>query len=355
MARENEEFANIPQTICSEAELDELLSRPTPATIEVVSRLDGDFLILGVGGKMGPSLARMLARALEACGRKAQVYGVGRFSDRDLPAQLASWRVSSVACDLVDPDAVRTLPTAANVFYLVGRKFGQLGTEPSTWAINTALPLHLASLFREAQRIVAFSTGCVYPLVPVDSAGSNENDPLCAVGEYGWSAVGRERVFQFLCDTFRIPTLLYRLNYAQALRYGVLTDIAVAIQREQPVSLRVPAVNIIWQGDANNYAIRCLEEASVPAKVLNITGREKLLIRDVAHQMGKLLGISPQFEEPEGRVAYLSDASLALRRFGAPQVSPAQMIQWTAEWVKRNLPILDKPTHYDVTDGQFLD
>jgi len=346
--------ASFPPIVQSEEELDELLSRPTARTIETVGRFEGDILVLGVAGKIGPSLARMAVRAVRAAGKSARVIGVARFSEARVRQQLESCGVETIACDLLDAAAPARVPRAANVLYLVGRKFGAAGTEGATWATNTALPLALAEVLREAQRIVAFSTGCVYPLVSVHSDGSREEEPCAPVGEYGWSSLGRERIFEYLCQQYRVATLLYRLNYAQALRYGVLTDLAVTVARDLPVSLKVPAVNIIWQGDANNWALQCLAQTRVPAAVLNITGPEKLWVKDIAAAMAECFGKPAHFEGEPGPVAYLSDARQARELFGAPQVSPEMMIRWTAEWVKGGMPLLGKPTHFDVTDGQFL-
>lgn len=338
-----------------EETLEEMLSRPTPETVEAMGQLEGDVVLLGVSGKIGPSLARMVVRASEAAGKRRRVIGVARFSEGELRKQLEAWGVETIACDLLDVGQVWKIPTAANVIFLAGRKFGRAGTEPLTWATNTASPLLVRGILRGARRLVAFSTGCVYPLVGVDSAGSRESDPPEPVGEYAWSCLGRERMFEFICEQDGIPTLLLRLNYSHALRYGVMTDIAVAIKRGEEVDVTVEAFNALWQGDVNNWTLRSLVYAAIPAAKLNLAGPEKLWVREVATEMARQLGREVKWKGVPSGVAYLSDARRAMELFGPPSLSAEWVMRATIEWVRLGLPVLGKPTHFQVTDGQFLD
>ncbi|MGC8740990.1 MAG: NAD-dependent epimerase/dehydratase family protein [Candidatus Sumerlaeaceae bacterium] len=346
---------DLPTIVESEAQLEELLSRPHEETIAALSRCTGDLMILGVGGKVGPSLARMAVRAFAAAGKNAKVFGVSRFSDVELRRDLQLAGVHPIPCDLLNFREVEQLPKVPYVIFLAGRKFGGRGTEPLTWATNTAVPLCLAPLLAEAERLVAFSTGCVYPLVPVHSSGCSEEHSVGPVGEYAWSCLGRERIFEYLCEHWHAPTVLIRLNYAHALRYGVLTDIASDIAAGRRVSLRVPAVNIIWQGDMNNWTLRSIALAEVPARKLNVSGLRKLWVREVALSLAAQMGKDVHFADDEGKVAYLTDARRAHEIFGHPQVDEETMIRWTAHWVGHGMPLLGRPTHFQVTDGQFLD
>ncbi len=346
---------NLPDLVESETQLDELLSRPQEQTIQALSKCEGDLMILGAGGKIGPSLARMAVRAFAAAGKNAKVYGVSRFSDSRVRRDLESVGVKTVACDLLDVNQVASLPRVSNIIFLTGRKFGARGTEARTWATNTAVPLVLVPLLKEAKRVVVFSTGCVYPLVDVKSCGCSDKDPVGPVGEYAWSCLGRERIFEFVCEQWRVPTLFFRLNYAQALRYGVLTDLAADIAAGRSISLKVPAVNIIWQGDMNNWALRSLELAATPAEVLNVSGVEKLSVRELAEKLAAAMQKDLLLNEDEGEVAYLTDARRANQLFGPAQVDVETMVRWTAHWVKSGMPRLNTTTHFQVTDGQFLD
>ncbi len=343
-----------PDELSTEHELEELLSEPTPETVEMFRRLSGDLMILGASGKMGLSLARMAAKAARRAGNPMRVIAVARFSEPQARTLLENDGIETIAADLLDYEQVLRLPRAKYVLYLVGRKFGSAGTETLTWATNAIVPAYLLEACRGAY-VVAFSTGCVYPLVPVQSQGCSEQDPVGPVGEYAWSCLARERVFEFLSTRYDTPVLLYRLNYANAVRYGVLTDLATTIARGEPVDLSVEAVNLIWQGDANNFALRCLEFAKVPPEILNITGPEKWWIRDLAMEIGRLMNKPVTFCGSPTGVAYLSDASRACELFGAPRVPIQVVTRWTARWVASGKPILGKPTHFQVTDGQFLD
>lgn len=343
----------LPDFIRTEDELDAFLATPYPELVTMMRRLDGDILVLGVGGKMGPSLARLAANACREGGVRKRVIGVSRFSDGSLRSRLESAGIETTACDLLDPEEVRKLPQARNVIFMVGRKFGVVGSESLTWATNAIAPANVARTFRQS-RIVAFSTGCVYPLVPPSGRGSRETDPLDPVGEYSQACVARERIFEHYAEQYGTAVLLFRLNYAIDLRYGVLFDIAQNVHAGTPVDLSVGVVNIIWQGDANNRALLCLEHTANPPAVLNVTGGETLFVRDLTEQFAERFGTAARFCGTDSERAYLSDASRSIQLFGPPQVPVAKMIEWTAEWIKRGGRSLGKPTHFTVTDGQFL-
>jgi len=338
----------------SEAELDELLSDPSPETIELMKRLDGDIIILGVGGKMGSTVARMAVRAVAAAGVDKRVIGVARFSEPGLRDALEQDGVETIACDLSDIRQVETLTWCKNVIFMAGRKFGLVGSEAQTWIMNVIVPSLVAQAFRES-RIVAFSTGCVYELRSAEAGGSSENDAPAPVGEYANSCLGRERVFEYYSGLYGTPVLQYRLNYSIDLRYGVLADVALPIWKGEKLKKGVRAVNVIWQGDAVNRALLSLEHATSPPTVLNVTGPEQLMVADLAERFGKLMN-KPVIYEGEGRdLGYLSNAERSIELFGAPRVSVDEMVACTADWIMQGGRNLDKPTHFTVSDGQFLD
>jgi len=343
---------DLPGVISTEEELDELLTRPTPALVESVRRIDGDVMLLGVGGKMGPTLALMLRRAMAEAGVKARVIGASLFSSEKVREQLEREGVETISCDLLDSRQLASVPVAPNVIYLVGMKFGSVGNEPLTWAINACLPGMVAQHFA-GSRIVALSTGNVYPLAPVMSGGSREGDPVGPVGEYAQSCLGRERIFTYWTERTGNPLTLIRLNYAVELRYGVLMDIAQNVYHRQPVDLTTGYFNCVWQGDANSTIIRSLEYADCPACVLNLTGAETLSVRRVARQFGEIFGVEPQFTGEEAPTALLSNAGRCVERFGCPTVSVDRLIAWTAHWVKIGGATLSKPTHFQTRDGKF--
>lgn len=336
----------------SPAELDEFLSRPSPGLVDWFSRLDGDLVVLGVGGKMGVTLAMLAARASAAAGGRTTVTGVSRFGDPDARRALEEAGVRTIAGDLIDRTAVAALPDAANVVFMAGRKFGTRGEEPATWAANTVVPANVAERFRDS-RIVAFSTGCVYPLVTPDSGGCDESVPPAPVGEYAQSCLGRERVFEFFSARHGTPVCLLRLNYAIDLRYGVLHDLATAIAEGRPVDLSSTHFNCLWQGDANERALRALGQCACPAVALNLTGAETLATREVALRLARAMGADVAFDGSGGGPTYLNDASRSIRLFGRPAVTIDDMIAWTAEWVSAGRPSLGKPTHFEVRNGDF--
>jgi nucleoside-diphosphate-sugar epimerase len=336
----------------SEDELDDLLTEPTPETIEAMRRLGGDLVVLGAGGKMGPSLARLAKRSIDEAGASHRVICVSRYSSAQIPEQLRLHGIETVAADLLEEDQLRRLPDAPNVLYLAGMKFGTSGAPELTWALNCYLPAIVAARYRGA-RIVALSTGNVYPLVPASSGGASEATPTGPMGEYAQSCLGRERMFQYMSSRHGTPVLLVRLNYATDLRYGVLLDIAQRVDAGEPVDLSMSWINTIWQGDANGILLRAFDLCATPPDVLNLTGPELVSVREAAHRFGSLLDVRPVFAGTESDLALLSDASRCERLFGRPRVSVETLIQWTAEWIRGRLPTLDKPTHFETRDGAF--
>lgn len=339
-------------TIGNEQQLEDILSRPSEADAKTMAALEGDLLILGVAGKMGPSLAHRARRACDAAGVKKRVIGVARFSNPEAQKQLNDWGVETVAADLLQPGALDKLPDAANVIFMAARKFGSTGAESLTWAMNTYLPALVAQRYRES-RIVVFSTGNVYPLTPVLHGGPAESHPTGPVGEYAQSCLGRERMFQHFSGLYGTPVTVLRLNYANELRYGVLYDIGSKVYGRCPIDLRMGHANVIWQGDANSVTLRSLEIAQSPPFILNLTGPETISVRWVAKKFGEHFGIEPVLEGVESETALLNNASLCQKLFGYPTVSVEQMIEWLAAWIRQGGQALNKPTHFETRDGRF--
>ena len=338
--------------IRDEADLDRRLASPSAPLVDFVRRLDGDLMVLGIAGKMGVSLGELAANALRVAGVCRKVYGVSRFSDAAVPQRLEAAGIVPLSCDLLDRTAVAALPRVVNVIFLAGRKFGTEGSQELTWAMNTLVPACVAEHFR-GSRIVALSTGCVYPLAPAEGPGCDESVPPAPVGEYAQSCLGRERVFEYFSRRDGTPVALIRLNYANDLRYGVLRDVAEAVWQGRPVDRRVPTFNCIWQGDANHWILRALDLCRTPPDVLNLTGPETLQVTEVAREFGRLLERPVQFAGEPGPTAYLNDAGRALRLFGEPTVPAAELIRWTAAWVAAGGRSLNKPTHFEVANGRF--
>ena len=333
-------------------QLEDHLSAPSDEDVAAVSSLDGDILVLGAAGKMGPSLCRLAARAISEAGLRKRVIAVARFSDTQVRRDLERSGVQTVTCDLLEPGALAQLPNVPNVIFMAARKFGTSGSEHITWAMNTFLPGLVAERFRDS-RIVAFSTGNVYPLVPVDSGGAKESTPVAPIGEYAQSALGRERMFEYGSAKWGTPVTIVRLNYAVELRYGVLVDIALKVLNREQVDVSMGYVNVIWQRDANSVSLRSLAHCQSPPFVLNLTGRETLAVRDVAKQFGKRLGVEPIFSGQESGKALLSNATKADTLFGQGTVSADQLIDWIAHWITHDGALLNKPTHFEVQDGKF--
>lgn len=332
--------------------LEQELLKPSDALVEDMKALKGDIILLGVAGKMGPSMAKLARQAADMAGVKKRIIGVSRFSEPDIRVQLEAEGVETIAADLLNEDNLASLPDAPNVLYLAGTKFGTTGKEPFTWAMNSYLPGRVAERYKKS-RIVAFSTGNVYPFSPVTHGGVSEDQAPGPVGEYGQSCLGRERIFQYFSDKYKIPTLIYRLNYAIDLRYGVLLEVAKSVAQEKAIDLTTGFANVIWQGDANEIAIRALLHCNVPARILNVTGPETVSIKWVAEQFGLLLGKTPRFENEPQPTALLSNASLAHKLFGYPRVTLRQMIELTAAWVQQGGKTLNKPTHFQERNGKF--
>lgn len=339
-------------TIQNLEQLEDRLSEPTVEVVQALRKLEGDLVVLGVGGKMGPSLARMARRASEEAGGRRRIIGVARFSSGGLEAALQQQGIETVRCDLLDEAAVQRLPDAPNVLYLAGMKFGATGQEALTWAMNTHLPAIMCRKYARS-RIVAFSTGNVYGLAPAARGGSREPDVPAPVGEYAMSCLGRERMFEHFSRAQGTRVALLRLNYACDLRYGVLVDLAQKVLAGAPVDLGMSWFNTIWQGDANAMTLRCFEHVSSPPLVLNLTGPEVLNVRETCERLGKLLGRAPVFTGAESPTALLSDAEQAFGLFGRPQVDAGRLIEWVAAWVRRGGPTLNKPTHFESRDGRF--
>ena len=333
-------------------ELEELLSRPSPEVVDALRRTPGDVIVLGAGGKMGPSLTTMLRRACDALGDDRTVTAVSRFSSREIPARLETGGIRVVRAELGDRDTIGRLPDAPNVIYMAGQKFGTKDLPSLTWAVNTLVPAMVAERYA-GSRIVAFSTGNVYPLSPATGPGSRESDSLTPIGEYANSCVGRERVLEHVSRTRGTPMAIIRLNYAVDLRYGVLVDIAHRVAAGEPVRVDMGYVNVIWQGDANAQAIRALSLAASPPRAINVTGPDRLSVRDMAMRLGDLLGTAPRVEGTEAPDALLSDTSLAQSLFGPPTVSSDVLIEWVAGWVANGGTRLDKATKFEVRDGKF--
>lgn len=332
--------------------LPEHLVTPSDALVAFMRELQGDLLVLGVGGKMGVDLAQLARRAWARSDRSGRVIGVSRFCSGDARERLKAAGVATIVADLLDAEAVAALPDAANVIFMAGRKFGTSGHEHLTWAMNALVPALVAQRFRRS-RIVAFSTGNVYPLTPVGQGGASEQTPTGPVGEYAQSCLGRERIFEHFSRTEGVRVALLRLNYAIDLRYGVLSEVARAVRAGQRVDLAMGHVNVIWQGDANEAAIRALAWAGSPPAVMNLTGPETVSIRWLAERFGELFGRAPRFTGTEGERALLSNASLAHQRFGYPRVPLRQMIAWTAQWLDAGGALLDRPTHFQEQEGKF--
>ena len=342
----------LPARIGDEAHLEDLLSVPSAAAIETLRELPGDVVLLGVAGKMGPTLARMVRRAAEAAGTARRVIGVSRFSEAGPEAALQGHGVETIRCDLLDEAAVQRLPDAPLVIYMAGRKFGSSGDESLTWAMNTWLPGVVARRYA-GSRIAAFSTGNVYGLTRVGHGGSRETDLPSPVGEYAMSCLGRERIFEHASRSRQTPLALLRLNYATEMRYGLLVDLARRIAAGETVDLTMGHANVIWQGDANAMAIASLRHAASPPFVVNLAGPEELSVREVCRALGQRMGLDVTFTGEEAGDALLSNGQRGWDLLGAPTVPLARLLDWTADWVRAGGASLGKPTHFESRDGKF--
>ena len=329
--------------------VEDFMTEPTPALVADLAATPGDIMILGVGGKMGPTLARLAKRAAP----DRRVIGVARFSEEGVRESLQAHGIETIACDLLDRAAIAGLPRAPNIVFMAGRKFGASGNEPLTWAMNVMVPGFIAETFTSS-RIVAFSTGCVYPFVDLASGGATEDvPPVPPPGDYANSCVGRERMFQYFSGLHRTPGRIVRLNYAIDMRYGVLHDIARKVRDGEPIDLAMGHVNVIWQGDANTVALRCLAHATTPTTPINVTGPETPGVRWLAGEFGRLMGRKPKLTGHEAATGWLNNAARMMAELGPPRATLSMMIEWTADWLLRDMPTFDKPTHYEVRDGRY--
>ncbi|MBN1445855.1 MAG: NAD(P)-dependent oxidoreductase [Candidatus Omnitrophica bacterium] len=333
-------------------ELEDNLSSPDEEVKKVVSRLKGDIAVLGVAGKMGPTIAKMIANTCSETGGKKKIFGVSRFSNKAAKTALERYGITIVECDLLEKERVSKLPDAENIIYLAGMKFGSTGKEPLTWAMNAYVPALAADRYRNS-RIVALSTGNVYPFTKITEGGSREEDSPGPVGEYAQSCLGRERIFQYFSQKNNTPVSIIRLNYAAELRYGVLVDIAEKVRDGIPVELKTGHANVIWQADANRAVIKSFTLCSAPPAILNLTGPEIISVRETAEKFGEIFGRKPVFTGKEEDTALLSNSSLFCKTFGKPETTAEQMIQWTGYWLKEGKPTLNKPTHFETKNGRF--
>lgn len=340
------------QLIETETQLEERLATPNQRDVALLQRLTGDVILIGAGGKMGPSLARRIQRAAEVAGVRKQVRAVSRFTDTAARAELENAGIKTIACDLLQPAEVAQLPECENVLYLAGRKFGSTERTDLTWASNTLVPAYVAQRYLGA-RIVVFSTGNVYPFFSVKQGGAVETDAPAPIGEYAQSCLGRERVFEFFAREYGTRCLLYRLNYAVDLRYGVLVDIARKVHAGQPIDLTMGSFNVIWQGDANSYALRALEQCEAPPRILNVTGPETVSVRRTAEFFAARFNRMPVFQGVEGETALLNNAALCHQLFGYPEITLGELLEMVAHWVAVGGASLNKPTKFEVTDGRF--
>ena len=331
-----------------ECALENILSEPADATKEIVAGLNGDIVVLGAGGKMGPTLAMMLRKASSG----KNIYAVSRFSDKAVRTRIEQAGIKTIQADLLDESLYSQLPDVENVFYLPGMKFGSTGNQPLTWALNSFLPGLIAQHYKDS-RIVVFSTGNVYPLVDINSGGASEKTAPDPVGEYAQSCLGRERIFEYFSQLHNTPVTIIRLNYANEPRYGIIVDLTRRILNGEPVDLTMGAVNLIWQRDANDYIIRSISLAKSPPAILNVTGPDTVLVRQLTEQIGQELNSKPKFTSREARTALLSNASFCSSMFGCPQTTLEEMVSLIVKWVASGKTVLNKPTKYDIRNGKF--
>ena len=340
--------ARLPTRFETEEALDNFLALPDQKLRDDMASLDGDIMVLGVGGKMGPSLARLAKSAAP----DKKIIGVARFSDKAVEAQLNDHGVETITADLLDRDALAALPDVPNIVFMAGRKFGSGGSEELTWAMNTLVPAMVADRFTKA-RITSFSTGCVYPFVPITSQGATEDVALDPPGEYAQSCVGRERMFTHFSKQHGNPGAIIRLNYAIDMRYGVLFDIATKVAKGLPVNVETGHVNVIWQGDANAQVLRSLWHCESPPNVFNVSGPETISVRWVAQQFAKIMGKPAEIVGQEAPTGWLTNNTKSSETFGYPNVPLKAMIRWTADWVLRDMRSFGKKTSFEVRDGKY--
>lgn len=336
----------------STQDLDEILSSPDERVLECLEQLSGDCLVLGAAGKMGYHLTRMIQAGLQKLDRQERVIAVSRFSDHRMKERFESRSISVIQADLHDSASLEALPDAPNLFFLAGVKFGTNSRPELLQQMNEEMPGLVASRYA-ASRMVAMSTGCVYSFSTPASGGSKETSEMKPPGEYAASCISREEAFRQQSELGGTPTAIVRLNYSIDLRYGVLVDIARAVLLGEPIDLSTGFVNVIWQRDAISQIIQCLSHASSPAWVVNITGGETLSVRELALGFGERMGREPMFRGSESTHCWLSNSELARSTFGEPHMKLDTMMDWTADWLLRGMPLLGKPTHFQVRDGNY--
>jgi nucleoside-diphosphate-sugar epimerase len=336
-----------PERFSDSEHLENVMSTPSAGLMADLAKVPGDIMVLGVGGKMGPTLARMAKRAV----RDRRVFGVARFSEAGLREKLESHGIECIAADLLSREALAALPDVPNIVFMAGRKFGSQGSEWLTWAMNAHVPALVAERFH-ASRIVAFSTACVYPFVSVAGGGAKEDVAPTPPGEYANSCVARERMFEHFSHRYGTAGRLIRLSYAIDMRYGVLHDLAAKVLARETIDLAMGHANIIWQGDANEWALRALAHCTTPTSALNVSG-PIVSIRAAAEGLARRLGVTPVFTGREAETAWLINCKKAEGLFGKPQVSLDTLLDWTADWTSRGMDSLGKPTHYEVRDGNY--
>ncbi len=333
-------------------ELDQYMCTPTDKLLNDISKIDGDIMVLGAGGKMGPTLCKLAINAIKQSGISKKIIAVSRFSNDEHASDLQSHGIDVIKADLLEEEQLQALPEVPNIIYLVGRKFGTSDDQSLTWAMNAYLPGRVAEKFKNS-RIVVFSTGNVYPFVPITDGGCNESDPVGPVGIYAQTCLGRENIFRYFSNKYKTKMLLFRLNYAIDLRYGVLLEIGKAVYNKKPLNITSSNVNVIWQGDANEIAIRSLLHCDYPLDILNVTGKEILRVKDLANLFGKHFGIEPIFEGEESKQCLLSNSSKCEKIYGRNQTSVETMISLIANWISKDGQTIDKPTHFQERKGDF--
>ena len=338
--------------VWSEDALDTLLSTPSAKLIEDMRQIEGDIMVLGAGGKMGPSLCLLIQNAIREAGVNKQLTAVSRFTDEFAVRLMEKNGIRTISCDMMEPGAIDKLPDCPNIIFLAGRKFGTDGQEALTWAMNSILPAKVAYRYRNA-RIVVFSSGNVYPMATLHSGGALETESPLPNGEYAMSCLARERAFQYHAQTYGTQIMIYRLSFAVDLRYGVLYDIASSILKEEPISLTMPAFNCIWQGDANEMAIRGLLRASTADTIYNVTGPAIVSMEYAATRLGQLLGKAPVLVDAPTETAYVANSAKAMQEFGYPLVDINTLLAWQAEWILTGGRSLNKPTHYETRNGKY--